>query len=379
MIHFLHQADETHAFISNHLATATCALFKWHSLTGETGEIRGQMFLERILRKQSDEGWFLEYEGTDPGYETLCLYYLSDLHRLRPDLNLQEALARSIRFLWHFAHPDGSFGGLYGSRNTRFYYPAGLEVLAGRVPEAAALAGFMQRSIGQRRVVTLETMDEPNLIPMFNAYCLAAAQVAQSPEKAPSGLPPVPSQCQEPFRKVFPDAGLMVDKGEFHYTILSLFKGGVVYHFRAPGHRVRVNSGVLIRNRRGDLYSTQGFHSGIRVLQQGDRYEIRASFTRVSNQLPTPFQFLLLRVACLTLMRFRLPRELVKKFLVKLLITGKNQIDLTNTRVITLGQDLQVADRQEGEMSGFERLPADSSFSAIHMASQGYWQTQDDH
>ncbi|MFQ5482093.1 MAG: hypothetical protein ACE5ER_04985, partial [Nitrospinaceae bacterium] len=104
MIHFLHQADETHAFISNHLATATCALFKWHSLTGETGEIRGQMFLERILRKQSDEGWFLEYEGTDPGYETLCLYYLSDLHRLRPDLNLQEALARSIRFLWHFAH-----------------------------------------------------------------------------------------------------------------------------------------------------------------------------------------------------------------------------------------------------------------------------------
>lgn len=88
MIHFQHKADEYHAFISNHLATVAVALYKWHALTGESVEKRGREILDRILKHQSEEGWYEEYGGADPGYQSLCTYYLADLHRLRPDLNL---------------------------------------------------------------------------------------------------------------------------------------------------------------------------------------------------------------------------------------------------------------------------------------------------
>ena len=83
---------------------------------------KAELLLDRIINNQSEEGWFREYEGADPGYQTLCLHYLVDAHLKSRALNLSEPIAKSIRFLQYFAHPDGSFGGHYGSRCTRFYY-----------------------------------------------------------------------------------------------------------------------------------------------------------------------------------------------------------------------------------------------------------------
>ena len=126
MIDFLIRNDEHHAIISNHLATAAAALTRAAAAHGHPGaESRAKVFLDRILRHQSPEGWFCEYGAADPGYETLGLCYLADIHCRRPDLRLEDALRRCLGFLVHAAHPDGSFGGHYGSRNTRFVVPGG--------------------------------------------------------------------------------------------------------------------------------------------------------------------------------------------------------------------------------------------------------------
>ena len=206
LIRFLHRNDEEHALISNHLATAAIALYKYHALTGENSCARGRLFLDRIINNQSSEGWYMEYEGADPGYQSLCTYYLADLHQLRPDLELHDSLSRSVRFLWHFAHPDGSFGGVYGSRNTRLYFPGGLELLRNEIPEAAVLADHMRSSISSYATVTLETMDEPNLVPMFNTYCLAAVSYKPSPIKEKL-LP-----CNDSNQKLlkFHEAGIII-------------------------------------------------------------------------------------------------------------------------------------------------------------------------
>ena len=103
MIGYLLRADETHAIISNHLATAVAALARWHRLAQDSrAEAHGRQLLDRILHHQSDEGWFREYQGADPGYQSLCAYYLADVHRQRPDWALLEPLRSSFRFLWHF-------------------------------------------------------------------------------------------------------------------------------------------------------------------------------------------------------------------------------------------------------------------------------------
>ena len=80
------------------------------------------------------------------------------MHRIRTEWHLLEPLRSSIRFLQHFV-TDGSFGGIYGSRCTRFYYPADVLALASDIPEAAALSNFMGLSVAQKTTVTLSTID----------------------------------------------------------------------------------------------------------------------------------------------------------------------------------------------------------------------------
>ena len=374
LIVYLIVADETHALISNHLATAVAALCRWHHCTGDAAaERKALRLLERILQHQSPEGWFREYEGADPGYQSLCTYYLADVHRNRPDWRLAEPLTRSIRFLQYFAHPDGSFGGLYGSRATRFYYPAGLLALAEEIPEALSLARFMERSIAERRTVTLSAMDEPNLVPMFNAYAWSAALYQPPP---PTTLAPLPSRHSEPLRCHFVEAGLLIDRGPRHYTIINGHKGGVVYHF--VDHRLSLlDAGVVVRQPSGRLASSQAFNRHNVVEVSEDAFAVTTRLTAMPKQLPGPFQFLVLRVMALTVFQVRSLREWIKKMLVRMLITRQEHARSSNERWIRFGADLQITDQLRlgpGEVS----LAQPGPFVPIHMASQGYWQSQDE-
>ena len=375
LIGFLHMADETHAFISNHLATASAALVRWHAITGcERSEVRAASLLRRILRRQSSEGWFCEYEGADPGYQTLCTYYLADLHTLRPDWQLLEPLERSVRFLIHFAHPDGSFAGLYGSRSTRFYYPAGLEELAPLVPQANTLRTFMGRSVASMRTVTLVCMDAPNLVPMFNAYCKAAALHDKTPED-PAPESTLPAFTLRTTRR-FPEAGLLVDGGERHYSVVGTNKGGCVVHFK-DGKLVRCDGGVVIRRKNGELGSTQNASTENRVTVDERRVAVKTAVAGMNKRLPSLANFLLLRLLCCTLFRIRTLREWTKRLLVRLLITGSKTWPIENTREILLGEDLVINDTAILPQ-GYERITPPGPFVAIHMASQGYWQIQDE-
>jgi hypothetical protein len=371
MIGFLLRSDETHAIISNHLATAVAALCKWSNLTNECDDVRVRELLDRILKHQSAEGWFKEYEGADPGYQSLCTYYLADVHRMRPNFDLADPLRESIRFLWHFAHPDGSFGGIYGSRNTRFYYPAGIECLSGEIPEAAALAIHMRRSIESECVVTLSAMDELNLIPMFNSYCLAVACRVEYPNS-----PSLPCRETTPLRRHWPEAGLFIDRGESHYTIVSTSKGGVVMHFE-EGEKTLTDGGMVAGKGTRVQFATQSFCSSNQVEVKSDQLTIHSKFRPINRRLPTPWQFIILRCLNLSVMRFPNLREWVKRLLVRLLITRKGRAVGGNRRVISLGAELQIEDEQD--LSQVLKVwQADEFFTTIHMASRGYWQIQDD-
>mgnify|MGYP001076122389 CR=1 FL=1 len=378
MIGYLKKADETHALISNHLATAISALLRWHQLTGDNeAELKAKRLLDRILDHQSEEGWFKEYDGADPGYQTLCTYYLADVHQLRSDLGLLEPLRRSIQFLWHFAHPDGSFGGLYGSRCTRFYYPGGIEALSEEIPEAAALASFMSASIAKQSVVTLSAIDEPNLIPMFNAYAWAAALKDRNMRGGViRSVRTLPCQSHEPLRLHFPQAGLWLDRDQSHYTIISAHKGGIVYHFR-DGKATLIDAGVVVRDSIGRYGSTQAYEQNNIVNQQADQIEINAPVVAMPKQLPGPLQFIVLRLMSLTVFRVVWLREWIKCRLVVLLITRRTHWPLINQRCITFGETLKIEDTIDLP-PGYKQVVNPGAFVSIHMASQGYWQRQDE-
>ncbi len=95
--------------------------------------------LEKVLDWQHDEGWFVEYEGFDPGYHTLTISCLAEYYQHKPDGRLREALRKAVALAAQFVHPDGSFGGEYGSRNTYNFFPHGFELIGQWMPEALAI------------------------------------------------------------------------------------------------------------------------------------------------------------------------------------------------------------------------------------------------
>jgi hypothetical protein len=375
LVNFLHFGDEYHGLISNHLATAAAALFKFHSLTGEQDHAeRGHTFLERILLHQSSEGWFKEYQGADPGYQSLCTHYLADLHRMRPDLDLGEPLSKSIRFLIHFANLDGSFGGLYGSRNTRFYYPSGFEMLRDEIKEAGVLADFMRDSIRKSRVVTLDTMDAQNMVPMFNSYC-HAAQLYRESNEFNSEIPCLNKTLGKVY---FPKAGLFIYGDTNAYTIISTRKGGVLYHFpRESNCSALIDAGVVYKNKHGEFLTSQSIQDNNEVVISEHDVKITAPLAYLNHPRLTPLKFIILRILNITLMRSLIVSDNVKRFLSWLLIGRKNNSAILNYRTIYLKGKLVVNDSPSLQPDGWERIDVKNEFSAMHMASQGYWQSQD--
>src|SRR5262249_19619946 len=153
------------------------------------------------------EGWYEEYGGADPGYQTHGTLYLARLWQLTNDATLLDSLIRSVAFLKHFIHPNGTIGGEYGSRNTEFYFPAGFEMLAPVCTDAAAIACFMRPAVFASKLAGLEAMDRYNFLPMLNNYLFAADAARMN-----SGMhiTPTPLPCESEGEWYFPDAGLLV-------------------------------------------------------------------------------------------------------------------------------------------------------------------------
>lgn len=374
LIAYLISNDETHAIISNHLATATAALLRWYNLTADdTALLKAECLKDRILNHQSLDGWFEEYGGADPGYLSLCLYYLADVHYLRPEWNLIEPLKRCVEFLTYFAHPDGSFGGNYGARSTRFYCPTGILRLAREIPEAMSLAAFMDDSIAKQRVVTLPAFDESNMVPMFNCYAWAI-QLAEPIQKLKNFS--LPAISKDHFTRLFEQSGLLVDKGKSHYSIIALKSGGVVYHF-VDNELEILNTGVVITNRKGSIGSSRAASTYTFCAHDPQKVDIKSNIVEMTKSIQNPLKLIILRLLCVSIFKFSVPREITKKIMVKLLITNTKQWRSTNVRSIRLGETLTFHDTTN-LANGHKVIDGISNFVPFHMASKGYWQKQDE-
>ena len=322
LIIFLKKHQENHAFISNHLATAAAALLRWYKIDNDREALaKSKEIINKIISKQSKEGWYLEYEGFDPGYQSLCTYYLSDIYQNYKSKKLEKSLVSSINFIKYFVHPDGSFGGAYGSRSTRIFYPSGFLLLQNSLNNINSLNDFLHNSIKNECIITLSSVDESNLIPMFNSYCWASVlknKFINVPKKSFY----LPCFSKKNFIMNFKDAGLIVKREKNAYTIISYFKGGIVYHF-VNNKLNKTDLGVVYKNKQGYYGSTQSYERSNIVKFQNSAIIIESSIIQMTKKLPSPYQFLLLRILCITVFKSYFIREWVKIKLVKKLITHK--------------------------------------------------------
>ncbi len=313
--------------LTNHHALAALGLRRVGSLTG-MAEFRQQAerALDRVLNWQHAEGWFEEYGGTDPGYQTVTIDCLAKIERLSHaelaadgpsgDARLGLALARAVEFARHFMHPDGTYGGEYGSRGTCVFYPHGCELLAGEHAAAGALAdGFLCTLAAQ----THARFDDDRMC----VHRLGNLIEAFLDWSATTPAAPAPADCPTNGVRWFPGAGLCVRHGQAGgFTAVAAARGGAFKHF-APAGLPATDAGLVLETTRGRIAVSQ-----LHELPADATFDAAANTLTVRRRLHwvrfetmTPVKQLVLHAGMRTL--GRRCRTLARRLLQRRLITGR--------------------------------------------------------
>lgn len=279
--------------------------------------------LRRVLQWQDEEGWFQEYEGCDPGYNTLTLGCLAFLRDRAPSIELDSAIERSVRLMAELVHPDGTFGGEHGSRNTYAFFPHGFERIGRWMPEALSINDRFLESLSRRMGAC---HDDDRIIGHHSwSYLLAfrdAARERPAPAPARSG------------RRHLANAGLIVDRRDGVELFLSHRKGGTFKLFR-DGRLVASDTHLsLLVDTRAGLKNAVGHLVGdYAVRVEDDAIEISGSLGWAKRTGMNPRRLMFLRAFMGTIGRFS--SNLVRRALQRLLITGKRQAPIRFRRRLT--------------------------------------------
>jgi hypothetical protein len=367
--HLAHQ-NET-GQLANHQALAALAAYNVYLISGDDMcRTVADARVDLTLSWQHQEGWFQEYEGADPGYHTCTIDFLAKLQQKRKDSSLVPPLTRAVEFAWHFMHPDGSYGGEYGSRNTYHFYPHGFELMAPHTEKAGQIADAFLRSsrLGKRYINDDDRMTAHYVYNFLQAY----------DDYHPHRPVPIAETRAEPSLRWFPGSKIAVycngRSGDEHlYAVANLSKGGVVKVF-GTSRPVASDTGLIGETGDGTVVVTHlvQHDNPVTANPETGEFTVEGRFCRRKHRLPSPWSVVCFRLLTLTI--GRVAPNLVRATLQKILITGKPTVPLRFRRVLRFEPDgVAVQDEIEGS-AAFARLSCGSDATSIYVANSNVYQ-----
>lgn len=383
---FAMQVDEHHGEIANHVAEYAWELLNYAAYAGdERARARGGEYLRRLLELfDAGEGWFQEYDGPDPGYQTRTLRFLVKLACLLDRPDLWQVAAQAARFLDAVLMPDGSAHPMLGSRSTALVYPSGFEILAARDPSFGSLASRVRSAWEEGRVPLPSWLDFDNAIRLADD-ALEAAEVAAG---APAPAASVPASGAASAVLEFPNAGISVHREADRAVYVGHRLGGVVvvYGRGADGRWTLAyeDSGYVLRaDDARAIWVTRMPGKGQREMLTPDRVYVRTAFHRSLHDELTPLRLVVLRVLNLTLLRVQWIADAFRRAVVRRLMTSRAPAPVTLVREIAIyPRQITVSDQivdDRGRLSAARRgsLYRCRRVTGTHMASARYFQEQE--
>lgn len=339
--------------LANHQALAALGLWRVFQITGQ-GEFQqaARRRIAEVLTWQHPEGWFEEYGGADPGYQSLTIDCLAQLDRLGAHPDLAGPLGRAVSFAREFLHPDRSYAGPYGSRGTSHCFPLGWELLAATDPLAADLADGHLAALATGRAASF---DDDRLVAHRLASLLEAYH-AWSPRR-----PASPPRPQQP--RVFAGAGLVVQSTPRGQAVVAPARGGAL-RFERVGEAPRLEGAIVAELADGRL-ATSDPHDRAREWSlepweadadepssEGSGWRLRVAGRLAACRYETagPFKQAVLHLGMLAVGRWL--RTPVRWLLQRRLITGRRWLPIAHERVVEWRDDrsgrgpcLRVSDR----------------------------------
>lgn len=324
--------------LTNHQALIVLCLDRVSKLTGKSKwESAAAERLSRVLKWQNEEGWFQEYEGCDPGYHTLTISLLAQIHEVNPRPELREALERAVRLAAEFVHPDGSFAGEYGSRNTYNFFPHGFEVFGRHFPEALSVNDQFLKGL------------EAGLGPCYADDHIVGHHTWNYLLTARDFVTDRPALPERQRGRIYlKNAGLLIDRRGDGELYVALNKGGTFKFFRG-GRLVASDTQVSLVVRDGKVRNAVAHLVSDSATEiDEDRVSIAGEMGWAKQKDMTPLRLIALRLIMLGGGRFY--PDLVRKLLQRVLITGKTPAPFRFERIFEwTGGHLHVRDRITAE------------------------------
>lgn len=304
---FIEKTPETHGIISNHLASSVLALELFHLYQGTKNT---KTALRDFIGLQKSEGWFPEYEGADPGYQTLLNSYIIRYLSLTSNQELEIALNKSLQFVSHFFSPSGDFSGEIGSRGTAIPYPASLTPDHGQ-------KWFKENYLSSDKAVTPITIDNGNFVPLWNSWCFAI-----------TGKKTINFQFEPKVSITFSEAGLMVQQTKNAFLAVNL-NTGVCLKYSQTEAKWKDESlcALEIENK---------FYRPFKaILNKDQSIVIHYGQSKYTNELNSALRSIVLRLIGLGLYFFPALQRAIKIILAGFVMKKQN-INIKNTQTITI-------------------------------------------
>jgi hypothetical protein len=317
--------------LSNHLAIAVAALHNLHRLTRkESWKHCATRLADTLLHEQHSEGWFPEYEGCDPGYQTVTIEFLARAvqsgfeHPL-----LASALDAAVDFLRHFVHPDGSLGGEYGSRNTYNFYPGGFAILA---PNSAAA-----REILFAFFKGFETGAANHLVDdgVFQHFLSSYVTTLSCPDAMTSEWNAARTSQSE--IRLFSGAQLFTIRTGNLTAFGALSKGGVYKVFKGD-RLIASDTGFMARLANGKVYCQNKANNANGTLQS-DRIHIRGHLKSYKSKTLSRIHMIGLRTLSLLFGRFSVYSHAIRRLMQQVLIYDNEKASISFERTLTVADN----------------------------------------
>ena len=340
-VHHLENENES-GRLSNHQALAALAAYNVFCITGDekarkTAEDRVAITLSW---QDQSEGWYQEYEGADPGYHTCTIDFLAKYLQKKEvkgekDHTVLKSLTKAVDFSWYFMHPDGSYGGEYGSRNTYHFYPHGFELLAPHTIKAGQIAdAFLQSTEKDKRY-----HNDDDRMTAHYVYNYMQSWEDYYPERPIS----INDEKSNATHKWMPKASICVNWNKSkesknqHYLITNLSKGGVLKIFDKTGC-IASDTGLIAELNDGTVVVSHLVQKDSTITHskngEGATLQVEGDFCIRKPNGMSVFKQLLLRIWVLIIGRFN--ANLTRSIVQKIAITGKPKIPFRFKRKIEI-------------------------------------------
>lgn len=289
----LTRTGEKHV-LANHIAIAILPLAQANEFLQDpyiTGKIQ-ELWSDFLKVWHAEEGWSLEYDGADPGYQSATIAFLSKCPQPSELPGIKEVLDHSLKFISYFAYPDGSFGGHIGSRHTITLFPSGIESLTD--PLSRRLSLWIKDSRLQRNLILPQDMDDHYFLYRCNEWCDAAIVSDQNKPIDRELCARLPFEKSD-FTKIFPKASLCIKKSRDLYTVCSLSRGGATKIFNISAKRLLINdAGVLAVKNKKILSSLWQGQYDIQLSDQ--RWHVEGPLHNTTPKFFSPLRFIAFRL-----------------------------------------------------------------------------------